>query len=151
FGWGDCKQYIKLAREASRTTSLLSWWISVIARHPVSYLKHRAYYSFHLIRSMGTIVGWAPPYAVNSTAHLAELTSKHRIDMSGALQLWEPKKAYLPFEWIAAVLFSRLSVVIAVLACVITLFSNWRRARNYDEIDLVAVTSGGLGIGNLLM
>jgi hypothetical protein len=153
FLFGECKRYVELLREASHTSSLRFWWISVVAQHPVGYLKHRTYYSFYLIRSMSPILGWGPAYAVNSTPHMSELhsNSTHGLDMGRAFELWEPNITYLPFAWVAATLSTRIAVIVATLACIITLISNWRSGRTLHDFDLVAVISSGIGFGNILM
>jgi hypothetical protein len=105
-------------------------------------------YAFQLVRSMMPIATSGEPYATNVA--FVDLSTKG-IDMQNYFQLWKPRIAHVPFEWTAALLFSRSPLVIAVFLCLLVLISAWKVRRARGAIDSVEVAAAGIGIGNILM
>ena len=92
-------------------------------------------------------------YATNVTFRLNELFGPFTsgIDMRSRFQLWEPRIAHVPFEWTAAFVFSRPILVIAIFVCLLVLIAGWKESLARGKIDLVEVTAGAIGLGNVLM
>jgi hypothetical protein len=143
---GKCKEYWALFSNIN--VSPIYWWLKTIVRHPIGYVIHRMKYAFQLVRSMMPIATWGEPYAINVA--LVDLSTKD-VDMQNHFQLWKPRIAHVPFEWTAALLFSRSALLIAVCLCLFVLISASKVGRTRGVIDSVEVVAAGIGIGNVLM
>ncbi|MGD0418451.1 MAG: hypothetical protein ABSA68_02540 [Xanthobacteraceae bacterium] len=151
FAWGECKEYLQLFRDSN--VNPIYWWLRTIVDHPIGYAIHRLKYAFHLVRSMRPISTRGTPYATNVTFRLNELfgPSTEGFDMRNRFQLWENRIALVPFEWTAAFVFSRPTLVIVIFVCLLVLINGWQVSRARGEIDPVEVTAGAIGLANVLM
>jgi hypothetical protein len=168
FAWySSCKEYAGLFQTAMHRPeapkSDVQWWLGIILRHPVSYMKHRISYTLELLRNKEPIFNWGLPYAVNIPKNVDQISGAfsggkdtglltHGIDMTQKIQMWEPTIAFVPFGWVAAGIFARpTSLVWGIFFCVSTLLWNWRNVRQRQNFDLVTVTSSAVGLGNIVM
>src|SRR5436190_18964134 len=108
--------------------------------HPIGYAIHLIKYSFQLVRSPMPIATWGAPYAANVA--FVDLSTKG-IDMQSYFQLWKPRIAHVPFEWTAALVFSRSTLVIAVFLCLLVLISASKVRGARGAIDSVEVAAAG--------
>jgi hypothetical protein len=143
---GKCKEYWALFSNINVRPTY--WWLRSIVSHPIGYAIHRMKYSFQLVRSPMPIATWGAPYAANVA--FVDLSTKG-IDMQSYFQLWKPRIAHVPFEWTAALVFSRSTLVIAVFLCLLVLISASKVRGARGAIDSVEVAAAGIGIGNVLM
>lgn len=144
FAWGPCKQYGELfgsRMQQEGTGRLVRWWIGSVLRHPFAYLRHRLSYTMELLGS--------PTWVVEPTrTPRATNAPQSEFDIRG-FQIWQPVVAYSPFSFVADLVFSRLALFLALLACAGTLLLAWYYRRIGE--DTVAVASAAIGVGNVLM
>src|SRR5262249_36944372 len=146
FKSGECN-YLALFSQIN--VRPISWWLGSIVSHPIGYAIHRMRYAFHLVGNMMPISTWGAPYAANNITFVG--LSIEGVDMRSYFQLWKPRIAHVPFEWMAALVFSTPTLVIAVFLCLLVLINAWKAGRARGEIDSFAVVAGCIGFGNVLM
>ena len=101
---------------------------------------------------MSPITSWGPPYATNDqTRNELNGPFTHNIDMTQSIQLWKMNIAYAPFGQVAAVVFNRRTLALALPICIATLLLAWRDRRTKKGFDIVVVVSSALGAGNFVM
>lgn len=148
FASGKCNMYFALVRSSGIKPA--RWWLSSIAHHPIGYVIHRSKYAFHLVRSMRAIsISYATNAALSADQLFGPFTSG--IDMRGGFQLWEPRLALVPFEWISAFVFSRPILVITIFVCLFVLVNDWKENISRRGVDAVEITAAAIGLGNVLM
>ncbi|HEY1560542.1 MAG TPA: hypothetical protein VGF71_06605, partial [Caulobacteraceae bacterium] len=150
FGWGDCEHYSTAFLNLKLND--LAWWIEIIAKHPVAYAEHRARFTYALFADTYPLASFHNPYALNVNSRLIDY-GQYTLgyDMRDRFQLWRPSIAELPFEWVAAILFSRpmLLVVLAIfLTGVSKAVADWRARQQVDQTEVTALA---MGIANLVM
>lgn len=158
FKWGKCKKYAEIFDEVmhqSKDNSMVEWWwVSLVIRHPLAYLMHRSLFAEDILSNSYPLIGWGPPYAINSTKFLDRMNGHitHNIDMTSKVQLWTPNILFNPFNWAAARIFARhYSIVCGFLLCTFLVgWCFWCRLTG-RKYDLVALALAATGIGNVIM
>jgi hypothetical protein len=166
FKWGVCQRYAELFDAAMHRTgapSEVQWWFSNVLRHPISYSKHRFFFTVELLKNeVHQMFGWYPS-ATNISENIDQISGAithgvdiggwtHGVNMSQRIQMWQPTIAFVPFSWFASRTFGRpTSVDWGIFFCVATLLWSWRNRHKYKTFDWVVVVSSSLGLGNIMM
>jgi hypothetical protein len=154
FQWGDCRgysQFIESVMKKDGTAFVVRWWLKAVVSHPIAYLHHRFAYSYAMLRHMNPVATRDPPYAVNTPPRINELYSRFSrgVDMRDYFQLWNLSRAYVPFGWAAALVFSRPVAGLSFVFCSLALLWAWRRGSRGPATDSVVVISSAIGLANI--
>jgi hypothetical protein len=155
FEFGNCKEYGRSFEAIARkegTSSILRWWIAIVVAHPLAYLNHRLLYAYSAVRSMPAMDSWRTPYASNRVGEDISGIWTYGKDMTGVFQPWAPTIGFIPFGLVARAVFNGLTVALALVLCLWTIVSLYRRSRTIEgDVDRVLCAAAAIGLANFLM
>ncbi len=163
FAWGACKGYSdefdKIIREQS--VSVVTWWISLIIRHPKEYIEHRLKYTYRLLINDGTqnkaITSTPPTFEAENGPDLdARIRDRATVgrDTSWKPQEWSPRVLFVPFGIIAARIFDprrHIPTLLSLFSLGYLIWAFRKRRSPKSSSDLTCIAACAIAIGNIAM